>query len=320
MPTINEIDFGRGEAANLRRAALEEILKLRQAIDPTGQTYCRTIVRFIYYRLVARRVVPKDSECKPKPGINPRSGKPYKSRKPSSDYVSEALNWLRVEGWVDDSEIVDESRSSMNNVGFASVKDGLLAYLPVIEIDPWDGNPPVLVVESRSLQSFFGLLAAQYRIDIICLGGQASRGYLANDACKKLRKDTLVLAAVDYDKAGGDIENSARKRLKELAPYWLATSDHWRRVAVTDEQFQEYGVRQDLKIIKEDDRFSPPRAFETLEAEGVEQEVLEASVRDALAELLYTRTGVHNYLDHVRAEEQRQREEAEKRIKKWRIA
>jgi hypothetical protein len=88
---------------------------------------------------------------------------------------------------------------------------------------------------------------------------------------------------VDYDKAGGDIENSALQRLRVLAPDWHGT---WERVAVTDEQFQEFGIDQGLMITKVDDRFSPPRAFDTLEAEGVEQSVLEASVRDVLEERL----------------------------------
>jgi hypothetical protein len=291
----SHIDFGRGDAAVLRQACLEEIIRLRG-----DEPLCRTVVRFIYYRMVAQRLVPKDAECVPQPG--------KKSVKLSSDYVSQALTWLREHGFVDDAEIVDESRSTMNNVGFPNVRDGLIAYLNVIELDPWDGDPPVLVVESRSLRSFFGPLAEEFRIDVITLGGQSSRGYLANDAARHLGEDTLVLAVVDYDKAGGDIENSAHDRLRVLAPDWHG---EWLRAAVTDDQFQEFGVNQGLMITKADNRFKPPRSFDTLEAEGVEQSVLEASVRDTLEELLPVS------LEDVIAEEERQQDRARSRLQSW---
>ena len=143
------------------------------------------------------------------------------------------------------------------------------------------------------------------------MGGQAGRGYLANDAVDHLNKDTPALAVVDYDKAGGDIENSARRRLRVLAPHWHG---EWERVAVTDDQFQTYGIDQGLMVTKADDRFSPPRYFDTLEAEGVEQSALGASVKDVLDARL-GELGVS--LDDIRAEEERQRREAQRRIGGW---
>jgi hypothetical protein len=250
--------------------------------------------------MVAQHVVPKDAECVPQPG--------KKSVKVSSVYVSEALTWLREQGLVDDQEIVDESRSSVTNRGWSSIRDGLCGYLDSIELDPWEDDPPVLVVESRSLQSFFGPLAEKYRIDVITLGGQASRGYLANDVPTHLNEDTMALVVTDYDKAGGDIDRSAEGRLRVLAPHWHGK---WSRVAVTDEQFIEFGVNQGLMISKPDHRFKPPRWFDTLEAEGVEQSVLEASVRDALDDQL------PGSLHDTVAEEERQRAAARYRLSRW---
>jgi hypothetical protein len=296
---MSDIDFGQGAVAARRYACMEEIIRLR-----AGAPRCRTIVRFVYYRMVVAKVVKKDSEYVPQPGKH--------SVKVGSTLVSEALTWLREHGHVYDEEIVDESRSTMNNVGHASIRDGLIAYLDVIELDPWDGNPPVLAVESRSLRAFFGPLAEEFRIDIVTLGGQASRGYLANDASVHLRKKTPVLYVGDYDKAGGDIERSAEDRLRVLAPRWAG---EWDRVAVTDAQFQEYGINQGLAITKTDGRFTRSSGvFQTLEAEGVEQGVLEASVRDDLDARLGT-LGVS--LDDVKTEEDRQREVARDRLEGW---
>jgi hypothetical protein len=312
---LDEIDFGTGAESVLRRASLEEILRLRREsgyVGEDGQRRCRTIPRFVYYRMVAQHIVPKDALCVPQEGINPRTGKPYKSAKKSSDRVSKVLTWLRGEGWVFDDEIVDESRSSVDNTGYRSIKHGLLEQLPYIPLDPWDDDPPVLAVESRSLQSFFSVLARTYRIAVVPLGGQSSRSYLANDVPLRLGKQTLVLYVGDYDKAGGDIENSACDRLRELAPHW---NGEWDRVAVTNAQFQ-VGVRDGLTVIKTDDRFSPPRSFETLEAEGVEQSVLEDSVRNELARLLRLRGTMS--LAEMAAEEERQREVARRRIRRWR--
>jgi hypothetical protein len=197
----------------------------------------------------------------------------------------------------------------VTNTGWPSVKDGLLAYVGIIELDPWEGDPPVLVVESRSLQSFFGPLAAEYRHNIITLGGQSSRGYyLANDAARHLKKNTTALVVTDYDKPGGDIDRSAENRLRVLVPDWQG---EWRRVAVTDAQFQEFGIRQGLAITKPDHRFRPPKDFQTLEAEGVEQSVLEASVRDVLDRTLPVS------LADLRAEEVRQQEQAIRRLRAW---
>jgi hypothetical protein len=273
----------------VRVAAFEEIERLRGASD-AGQA--RTIVRFIYYRLVASRVIEKDSS---------RSS----GRQPSQ-YVSEALTWLRERGYVDWSEIVDETRTVLDHTGWSAVRDALVAQARYARLDPWYGDPPVLVVESKSLAAFFGSVAYTYRVPLIPLGGQSSGSFLANDVAQHLRKTTPVLYVGDYDKAGGDIERSAQDRLLRFAPAWAG---EWQRLAVTDEQHARYA---DLVIVKPDHRSKPPTFYETLEAEAIEQTELTRIVEDALDNLLPVA------LDEIEQREAQERADALRRIARWR--
>ena len=109
----------------------------------------------------------------------------------------------------------------------------------------------------------------------------------------------------DHDIAGGQIESSAQERLRAFQP---DSSSSW-CAAVTDEQAMRYAA---LRIRKADHRYRPPRWFETLEAEALDQTELLPAVTAALDALL------PRALAEVRAEEAEQRSQALKRLKRWR--
>jgi hypothetical protein len=62
-----------------------------------------------------------------------------------------ALTLLRENGDVPWEWIVDETREIKRYTGFSSIKNGLLAYVPHIRLDPWQGRSPFILTESRSL-------------------------------------------------------------------------------------------------------------------------------------------------------------------------
>ncbi len=80
---------------------------------------------------------------------------------------------------------------------------------------PGEGQAPLLVVESESLAGLLEPLADTYRIVLVPVRGQAGGAYLVNDVRPYVeRGHTEVLYVGDFDKAGADIEDSARARLE----------------------------------------------------------------------------------------------------------
>jgi hypothetical protein len=267
------------QAEAIRGALLEEVDRLAGS---------RTTGRFLYYRLVASGVIPKDSEVEA-------------ARKPSMN-VTRYLTELRESRLVPWAQILDEGRTVSDHRGWATIAEGLDAFLDGVRLDPWDGDSPLLVVESRSLAAFFDPVARRYRIAVAPLGGQSSGAFLHNDLPKFLGRETTVIYVGDWDKAGGDIETSAENRLRAFVPNWIGK---WVRVAVTDEQADRY---RGLQITKADRRFNPPRRFPTLETEALDQFELTAVVVDTLNAL------VHEPLADVEAREDQERDDWRRRV------
>jgi hypothetical protein len=92
-----------------------------------------TSSRFLFYELVARKVIAKDAGQRP------------------DQVVIKALTQLREWGVIPWDAIVDETREVSNFTGSATVADDLLLYLHAARLDPWDGEPPLILTESRSL-------------------------------------------------------------------------------------------------------------------------------------------------------------------------
>ncbi len=267
-------------AARLRRACHEHIVDLRSQQDGRA----RTIVRSVFYAMVTTQVVPKS-----RPG----------ARQPAQD-VSDALGWLRTHGLVGWEEIVDDSRAVIDQRGFATLAEAVDAFLDRARLDPWDGNPPVVVVESRSFASLVSDITYTYRVASVPLGGQSSGGFLANEVAGYLGPKTPVLYLGDWDKAGGDIEDSARTRLWRFAPEW---GGPWERLAVTDDQAHELS---DLWITKRDGRNG--QLYDTLEAEALGPVRLRQILDDILAAMLQAP------LQQIVAEEKQQRERIRRRL------
>jgi hypothetical protein len=232
-----------------------------------------TSVRFIYYELITAGAVDKKDAN-------------------GAARVSAALMWLRERGLVDWNDIVDETRSVDQWETASSVAEYVANQVQYARIDPWEGTPPPIITESRSLAGVLNTLARQYAVPITSTAGQAG-GYLRTDVAPIL--DDRVLYLGDYDFSGGKIEDNTRRVLEDIVGPL-----EWERLAITREQVDEY----DLTIIsKPDYRFKPVQHHDAVETEALGQSIIVDIVRRRLDELL------PEPIDTVRRREQRQRKQ-----------
>jgi hypothetical protein len=152
-----------------RQAELSKAARLREALkallyeherDATLPTSCR----FLFYELVARGIISKQ-----------KTGE----RRPDQDMIS-ALSQLRESSVVPWDWITDETRSIENYSGSASIAEGVLNRLAYIDLDPWDGEIPLILCESRSLAGCLRSVASEYCIRIASTNGQCG-GFLHTD-------------------------------------------------------------------------------------------------------------------------------------------
>jgi hypothetical protein len=238
--------------------------------------------RFIFYELVQRGEVPKHRLD--------ATGR-ERARKPSQD-VADATLRLREQGIVPWTWIVDETRDVDSWEVAPSVREGMRRAIERQRIDPWDGRPPLLLVESRSLAGVLRELAYEYVVPIASTNGQVG-GFLHVDVAPLLADGDRVLYLGDLDLAGAQIEQNTRAVLSDYADL------EWERLALLPEQVERYDLPA---IVKKDRRYRDGRPHEAVETEALSQRVIVGLVRDALDTLL------PEPLQDVRVREQAQRE------------
>jgi hypothetical protein len=170
------------------RAALLKLLAEHENDDALP-----TSARFLFYELVQRGIISKEKTGARRPDQN----------------VIDALTDLRKDGNVPWSWIVDETRAVDNWLVAPTVAKWLTDVLAQARIDPWNGEAPLILTESRSLTGVLRNLARSYAVPIAPTNGQVL-GFLHNEIIPILRPDHCVLYLGDYDLAGGMIEANTR--------------------------------------------------------------------------------------------------------------
>jgi hypothetical protein len=214
-----------------------------------------------------------------------------------------ALMWVRENGLVPDSWVDDRTRHLYDYTGYNTVGEGVLAHLDHVRLDPWNGRPPLLVVESESSAAALDPVALDYRIRLAPLRGQAGRAYLANDVAPTTYDLQVVLAVVDLDKVGGDISASARDRLERFSGHRL----DWRLVALTEQQVLDHGIVLVPRVDGRETTNSQTRMVAETEALGA------ANLRDIVGAALDAL--LPESLVAVRGREHRQRAEVLRRLR-----
>lgn len=244
------------KAARLRNALLMLINEhQRDDMLPTS-------ARFLFYELVAREILSKH---------------PTGKRRADQD-MNDALTQLRKNGDVPWEWIADETRSLENFAGRATIKEWVLEIsLVSARLDPWTGDMPLILTESRSLAGVLRDLCRDYRVMIAPTNGQCG-GFLHTDIAPELSPGHPVLYLGDFELAGGDIEENTKRVLEQIVGEL-----QWERLALTQQQVEFYDLP---KIIKHDSRFKDGGAHEAVETEALSQRIIVEILRNRLAALL----------------------------------
>ena len=161
---------------------MSKIGELRQALLELLREHERdgalpTSARFLFYELVGRGVISKETKAQ--------------GRRPDQN-MSDALTDLRESGEVPWDWIVDETRSLDDHRGASSVCDWILKVLPVVRLDSWEGDAPLILTESRSLAGVLRALVREYGVLIAATNGQCG-GFLHTKIARALRCKQRVL-------------------------------------------------------------------------------------------------------------------------------
>jgi hypothetical protein len=275
--------------AMLADAPMSKIGALRDALvelleEHRHDNALPTSPRFLYYELVQRQVLSKE-----------RTG-----ARRSDQNLHDALMDIREDGRIPWNWIVDETRELEDYTGYTSVKAGMLATLPHIKLDPWRGQAPMILTESRSLAGVLRGIVQEYRARIASTNGQVG-GFLRTDIAPQLRPGDAVVYLGDFDLSGGQIEDNTRRVLEREIGGML----DWVRIALTEAQVRDYDLP---RIIKNDRRYKDGRPHEAVETEALRQNVLTEILRNHLAGLL------PEPLERVLEREQRQRRRLARRL------
>ena len=192
--------------------------------------------------------------------------------------MTEALTQLRENGDIPWNWIVDETRSLKDYSGPSTITEGVLDRLPFIKLDPWHGDVPLILTESRSLAGCLYSVASEYGILIAPTNGQVG-GFLHTDIAPTLHAESCVLYLGDLDLCGGDIENNTRHVLeREVGEL------KWERLALTEEQATSHNLP---RITKTDRRFKGGGGVpEAVETEALSLRIIIDIVRSRLEVLL----------------------------------
>jgi hypothetical protein len=253
--------------------------------DEAGQI--PTNGRFVFYELEQIGLVRKSGT-----GEKRRGG----AGDPREQDVTDALIYLREHEIVPWDWIVDETRNLYEFQHASTVFEFVRDSIDYARINPWPGEPPLLIVESRSLGGVLYGLCAEYLVSIAATNGQAG-GFLRTEVAPILQdNDREVLYLGDFDLQGHQIEENTKRVLE----HETGRSIEWIRIAITQEQINERGLEP---MLKQDERYNPPKEYEAWECEALGQAEIVRLVREEFDwQLLPVRLSDVRNREHVQQE------------------
>jgi len=286
----NAHPYGRRGTAKARlRQAVHRVL-----LDHEDAGELPTSNRFLYYELVQAGVIDKT--------------KTRATGRGADQDLADASKWLRDEGIVPWTWIVDETREVTSWESAATVADYLRERVGTARLDCWDGAPaPLLLCESRTFGGVLKrTLAPEYLCPVAATNGQVG-GFLHTDIAPLLAgNDRPVLYVGDLDRRGDMIEANTQRVLDDAAVTADGALRSWERVALTDAQI----VLHDIPAIPKYDKVLRETA-PAWEVEALGQGAVTAVVRAALDALL------PEPLDRVHVREREQRQAVAAKLEEW---
>ena len=178
--------------------------------------------------------------------------------------------------------LVDETRQLYQMATYADMAEYVRRSVDRARINPWPGEPPLLLVESRSLGGVLRATTGEYLVAIAATNGQTG-GFLHTEVAPILAgNDRVVLYLGDWDlqgppDRGEHAERSGTCGRPAVRPSQLESGRDHRH------QVRECGLAPVWKV---DNRHRPARDHEAWEAEALGQGTIQQLVRDALDALL----------------------------------
>jgi hypothetical protein len=169
----------------------------------------------------------------------------------------------------------DETRDVSSWGVAATIKDHVSDAIDRARIDPWQGDAPFIICESRSLRGALTSTAYGFAVPITSTNGQCG-GFLHTDVGPTLRPGQHVLYLGDLDRGGGDIEGNAREVLEDI----VGKLD-WERLALTQAQADANGLEPMSRYDGRDKKY-----HDAIETEALGQTAIVKILRDRLEELL----------------------------------
>jgi hypothetical protein len=255
------------KAGRLQRACLT-LLREHERNDELP-----TSVRFLFYELEQRGVVPKHYDDL--------------VHQPPQEVTNASMH-LRKIGLVPWRWIVDETRSITEWRFASSVYEYAVNAVEDARIDAWDGQPaPLIICESRATKGVLSRIASNYLADITATGGQAG-GFLVTDIVPKIIgnvRPILYIGDFEWRGPADQIEANTRRYLEQHAERTF-DPETWIRVALIQEQVDRNPRLRRLVMDKLDRRYRPARRYQAVECEAVGQTALETMLRRQLDRML----------------------------------
>jgi hypothetical protein len=258
------VNYGRGAAAIRRRALHERLRELYSAGE------LATTVSSLYYDGAQSGQWLSDSEhAKVRFAVAAAEGRTIRKPRVPRQNVSDDVQWLIDAELVDPSWVTDFSRDLYDFTGETDLKAAAVREIQHLRLCPWNGVPPLIVVESRSLASALQDAVSVFHGRLAPLAGQAGRSYLRTDVAHRLKPTTPVAYLGDWNPAGSDIEANARQKLATYSGDWCGDRDDelWTRLAVTN---ADAASGRYLRVSKRDGRRRVGHdEYESIEAEAL---------------------------------------------------
>jgi hypothetical protein len=280
---LDGIDLPLLSKANSSAGKMQRLV-LQVLLDHEAAGQIPTNGRFVFYELEQQGHVRKSGPGESRFGKN--------GELPREQNVTNALMYLRECGIIPWEWIEDETRQLSEWRHAKTVSDFIRDSLQYARINPWPDEPPLLLVESRSLRGVLVPLSKEYVCLIAATNGQVG-GFLRTDIAPVLEdNDREVLYLGDWDPQGHDIEANTKHVLENETGRYI----DWTRIAITQEQIAERGL---TSVWKEDKRFKPAKWYEAWETEALGQSTIVQLVRDALDDRL-SPTRIEDVLENER--------------------
>ena len=272
-----------------------EIEAIRAAIYDALEEEHPATVRGLFYVLVSRGVVPKTEAA-------------YKST------VVRLAGEMREAGELPYGWLADNTRWMRKPDSFDSIEDALLQTARLYRRNLWADADAYIEVwcEKDAISGVLYDITDAWDVPLMVTRGYSSISFLhsAAEVIRAKRKPVWLYYFGDHDPSGVHIPQHVEKEIRSMAP---AAEVHFDRVAVTEEQIEEYGLQ--TRPTKKTDSRSKSFVGESVEVDAIPPSIL----RNLVTGCISAHVDPHQ-LDALQAAEESERRSLRVLASNWGVA